>query len=158
MILGIHHVAIHTLDIDRLRSFYEKAFGFEVVGQEMALSDFADVDKIIGIEGSAARVYMMKAGNCFIELFEWSAPKGRPLQPLRPNDFGYTHFCVAVSDIDREYDRLADLGMRFVHTSAVKSGPYGSVYGRDPDGNFIEIMQAPKGDAMYLETAEAVHQ
>lgn len=151
MISGIHHIAIHTPDIDRLRSFYEQAFGFEAVADEMNLADFPEAALITGVEGAAARVVMMKAGNCFIELFEWSAPKGGPLRPLRPIDFGYTHFCVSVVDIDQEYDRLAALGMTFVHPAAVKTGPYGSVYGRDPDGNLIEILEVATGDSMSLE-------
>ena len=153
MIRGIHHVAIHTPDIDHLRTFYEQAFGFTVVGEEMKLEDFPDVDRITGVRGGKARVVMMKCSNCFIELFEWSQPRARRAPPLEPSDHGYTHFCVSVTDIEAEYERLAELGMRFVNPEPVRSGPYGSVYGRDPDGNYIEIMQAPPDDAMHLEIA-----
>lgn len=152
MIRGIHHVSLHTPDLDRLRSFYERAFGFEIVGEEMDLQDYPLLGVITGVEGAAARVVMMKAANCFIELFQWSAPKGRPFQPLNPNDFGYTHFCVDVVDIDEEYKRLSDLGMTFVHPTPLKAGPFGTVYGRDPDGNVIEIQEVPKGNPFYLES------
>lgn len=155
MIRGLHHVAIHTPDIDRLRSFYEQAFGFEAIGEEMDLAHFPEAALITGVEGAAARVVMMKAGNCHIELFQWSSPEGRPLQPLNPNDFGYTHFCVDVTDIDAEYRHLSDLGMTFVHPAPVRAGPYKSVYGRDPDGNVIELLEVPKGEGMYLEIAES---
>lgn len=153
MIRGIHHVAIHTPDIDRLRSFYEQAFGFEAVGEEMNLGAFPEAGLITGVEGAVARVVMMKAGTCFIELFEWSAPKGNPLQPLRPIDFGYTHFCVDVADIDKEYQRLSELGMTFVYPEPVRAGPYGSVYGHDPDGNIIELLEVSDQDPMSLQAA-----
>lgn len=66
----------------------------------------------------------MSAGDFFMELFEWSAPTGGA---LRTYDFGYTHFCVDVSDIDAEHERLAALGMTFVHPSAVRFGRMSSV-------------------------------
>lgn len=152
MIRGIHHVAIHTPNIDRLRSFYEQAFGFKAVAEEMNLADFPEAALVTGVEGATARVVMMQAGNCFVEMFEWSSPKGNPPQPLRAIDFGYTHFCVDVTDIDAEYKRLSELGMTFVHPEPVRAGPFGSVYGHDPDGNIIEILEVPEGESMYLET------
>ena len=33
MIRGIHHVAVHVLDVDRMLKFYREAFGFELVGE-----------------------------------------------------------------------------------------------------------------------------
>lgn len=143
MIRGIHHIGIHTPDIDRLRSFYERAFGFTVVGKEQNLRDFPEAGPITGVKDPAARFVLMKAQNCHIELFQWSAPAGRPLQPLNPNDCGYTHFAVEVVDIEAEYQRLSELGMEFVHPSPVKSGSSQAVYGRDPDGNIIEILEVP---------------
>lgn len=154
MIRGIHHIGIHTADLDRLRSFYEKAFGFEVVGEEMNLKDVPEASLVVGLPNPAARVVMMKAHNCFIELFEWSSPAGTALAPLKPNNFGYTHFMIDVSDIDAEYERLSELGMTFVHPSAVRFGNNASVYGQDPDGNIIELGQIPVGDSMHLEVGD----
>jgi len=152
MIRGIHHLGIHTPDLDRLRSFYEKAFGFAVVGEEYNLKDYPEAGPVTGVKDPAARFVLMKAHNFYLELFQWSAPKGRPLQPLNPNDFGYTHFCVDVVDIEMEYQRLAELGMTFVHPSPVKSGQSKTVYGRDPDGNIIEIQEVPSGNVGHPET------
>ena len=134
--------------MDRLRSFYERAFGFEVVGEEVDLGDVPAASLIVGVPGAPARTVMLRAANCFIELFQWSAPEGGP---LRPYDFGYTHLCVDVTDIDAEYARLSGLGMTFVHPSPVRFGSMASVYGRDPDGNLIEIAEIPEGENLYLD-------
>lgn len=150
MIRGIHHIGIHTPDLDRLQSFYEKAFGFEKVGEEMNLGDVPEASLVVGLPNPAARVVMMKAHNCFIELFQWSSPAGGTLAPLKPTDFGYTHFMIDVSDIDAEYERLSALGMTFVHPSAVRFGNNASVYGQDPDGNIIELGEIPQGDSLHL--------
>src|SRR4051794_3319369 len=125
---------------------------------EHYLEDFPVVTMITGVEGASARVVTLRARNCFIELFQWSAPKGRPLDPLRPYDFGYTHFGVVVDDIEAEFERLSGLGMSFVHHTPprvqVDGTTYGSVYGRDPDGNIIELTEIPKGDKLYLDLGD----
>jgi glyoxylase I family protein len=156
VIRGIHHISLHTANFDRQVQFYREAFGFVPVADEMHFDNFALFDQIVGVEGSKVRQVMLKASNCFIELFEWAAPEGRTGPALNANDRGYTHFCVDVTDIEAEYDRLSALGMTFAHPNPVSVGPFKSVYGRDPDGNIIEIQQVPDGNSYSLESLETV--
>lgn len=141
MIRGIHHVAVHVRDFDRMRRFYEDAFGFEMVGEGFEWRDEKMIDQIIDVPGSAARAAMFKAGTCYVELFQFSAPQPDSTAPLNPYDRGYTHFCVDVTDIGMEYERLKTLGMTFGSPNPVDAGHVQSVYGRDPEGNLIEIQQ-----------------
>jgi catechol 2,3-dioxygenase-like lactoylglutathione lyase family enzyme len=88
---------------------------------------------------------VLLAGNLYIEVFEYSSPPGRPSDPERPvSDHGYTHFCIDVTDIDAEYARLTAAGMRF-HTPPPAASDMGgrirATYGRDPDGNVIELQE-----------------
>jgi catechol 2,3-dioxygenase-like lactoylglutathione lyase family enzyme len=141
MIRGIHHVSIHVHDLDRMIAFYKHAFGFEVVGEEFRWKDEAVLDSLIDVPGSAARGAMLRAGSCYIEMFEFQTPQGRTT-PLSPYDKGYTHFCVDVaSDIEQEYERLKELGMTFGAPAPIDMGHVKSVYGRDPEGNVIELQQ-----------------
>jgi catechol 2,3-dioxygenase-like lactoylglutathione lyase family enzyme len=151
MIRGVHHVGVHTPNLDRLKALYEKAFGFEMVGDEMNLGDLPQGALITGVPGAAARVVMLRAKNMCIELFQWSTPEGERLRPLRAHDFGYTHFAVDVSNIDEEYRRLSDLGMTFVQPAPVWVGDVASVYGHDPDGNLIEVLEIPGGNVLHLQ-------
>jgi catechol 2,3-dioxygenase-like lactoylglutathione lyase family enzyme len=160
MALNLHHINISTPDMLRLQKFYEDAFGFEPVFVH-DLEDYPEeAEKVIGVKNAAATTVTMKGGNVYIELFQWSNPKGKPLEPLRPYDYGYTHLCFSVDDIDVEYKRLAELGLDFVHGAPVKSvfdgKTYGSVYGRDPDGNLIEIIQTPSDSNMALNKCAAL--
>lgn len=141
MIRGIHHVAAHVRDLDRMVKFYQEAFGFELIGQAYDWRDSPLVDQIIDVPGSAARACMMRAGTCYIELFQFSAPEPSSTRPLRPFDKGYTHFCVDVTDIDQEYERLRGLGMTFSQPAPIDVGHVKTLYGRDPEGNIIEIQQ-----------------
>lgn len=147
MIRGIHHVAIHVCDIQRMLKFYSAAFGFEIVGEEFSWRDNTLIDGILDVSGSAARGAMLRAGTCYIELFQFDSPVPESTRPLRPFDKGYTHFCVDVTDIEREHERLKGLGMTFGDRLPVDVGHVKTLYGRDPEGNVIEIQQtAPDCD------------
>jgi hypothetical protein len=56
-------------------------------------------------------------------------------------DHGITHICIAVDDAVAECARLEALGLR-LHCPPIKSElPVTGTYGRDPDGNVIEILE-----------------
>ncbi len=146
MIRGIHHVAVSTPDLDRLVAFYTDVVGFEPV-MNTEWSERPLVDRMIGLDGSAARQVMLKAGNAYLELFEYSAPTPRPNTPDRPpSDHGYTHICLDVTDIDAEHARLSANGMTFHSTPPTVEEMGGverlrAIYGRDPDGNIVELQE-----------------
>jgi catechol 2,3-dioxygenase-like lactoylglutathione lyase family enzyme len=141
MIRGIHHVSIHVRNLDRMLKFYREAFGFETVGEEFSWSDNPTLDRILDVPGSAAKGAMLRAGSCYLEMFQFSAPTPRVTDPLRPFDKGYTHFCVDVTDIDQEVKRLQGLGMTFGDRTPVDMGHVKTLYGRDPEGNVIEVQE-----------------
>jgi catechol 2,3-dioxygenase-like lactoylglutathione lyase family enzyme len=142
MIRGIHHVALNTANLERMLAFYRDVAGFEVVA-ELGWKDSPQIDEVVGLRGSAARQVMLRAGNAYLELFEYSAPAPRDAPPLRPCDRGYTHLCLDVVDIESEHARLTRAGARFER----EPGDFGeirAVYGKDPDGNVIEIQEILK--------------
>lgn len=141
MIRGIHHLAVHVRDLDRMIGFYRDAFGFELVGEPFSWAGDAFIDKIVAVKNSAARGCMLRAGTCYIELFEYSAPRANITEPLNPYDKGYTHMCIDVTDIDHEFTRLQNLGMTFSEPAPIDVGHVKTIYGRDPEGNLIEIQQ-----------------
>jgi len=121
--------------------FYRDAFGFDVVGEGFSWTSTPMMDQILGVKGTAARGCMLRAGTCYLEMFQYSAPAPGVTRPLEPFDRGYTHFCVDVTDIEKEFPRLRELGMTFGHTEALDAGHVKTIYGRDPEGNLIEIQQ-----------------
>jgi glyoxylase I family protein len=141
MITGIHHVAVHVRDLERMVRFYEEAFGFQQVGEQFSWREIPMMDQILDVADSAARGCMLRAGSCYMELFEFSAPEPISARALRPFDKGYTHFCVDVTDIEHEYERLKTVGMTFGHPHPLDAGHVKTIYGQDPEGNVIEIQQ-----------------
>lgn len=144
MILGINHVAISVPDFDKAVEFYCGHLGFEKVfesGWEVSDEDMAS--KILGVKGTSARVGHIKQANLLIELFEFVTPDVEAQDPNRPVvNHGYTHICFAVTDIQTEYKRLNEAGVRW-HHEPLEVGPgVFCTYGRDPFGNVIEIEEA----------------
>ncbi len=139
MILGIHHPAISTPDLDRALDFYCGVLGFTVASTMEWPQGTALPDTIMGLSGSAARQAKLRAGNCFLELFEFSSPTpNRPERGLQ--DYGITHLCLHVSDMDAMVARLKDAGISF-RSEPQRRATHASVYGHDPDGNVLELLE-----------------
>lgn len=146
MIRGIHHVAISTGDIDRLIAFYRDVIGMEVARESSWPVGSERIDALVGLPGSSARTATLRMGNAYLELFQYVTPSGAPQPHDRPvSDHGYTHFCLDVVDIDAEFERLSAAGMPFhcppPPARSIGSGSLRSTYGRDPDGNVVELQE-----------------
>jgi len=141
MIRATHHTAISTPDLERLVGFYRDVLGFKVLfdlgwpaGSELS-------DKITGLEGSAARFAMLEAGAARLEIFQFESPAPKPSGPDRPVcDHGFTHVGFTVDDVDAAYEQFKAAGMTF-HCPPQDLGEGRVTYGRDPDGNVVEIMK-----------------
>lgn len=143
MIRGVHHVAISTPDLARIVAFYRDVIGAEVVYEGGWEAGSEVIDTIVGLPNSHAKQAMLKLGNAYLEFFEYVTPKGATKNPdYGVNDHGYTHFCLDVKDIDAEYARLSAAGVRFnCPPPAFEGGPIRATYGRDPDGNVLELQE-----------------
>ncbi len=153
MIQGIHHTAISTGDLERALRFYRDLLGFEEVFSSAWEVGTEEVDRIVGLKGSSAQVVMLRAGNACIELFQYATPHPKPSEVDRPVcDHGITHICLQVTDIDAEYARLQAAGMRFHCPPQARSG-IRVTYGRDPDGNVVELLEVTEPESMPVVRA-----
>jgi catechol 2,3-dioxygenase-like lactoylglutathione lyase family enzyme len=154
VIRGVHHTAISTPDLDRIVSFYRDVVGFEEVGDFAWPAGFAVIDTKLGLEASSARGKLLRAANCFLEFFEYGPETlPRPAEPPRVAcDHGLCHIGLDVEDIEGEYERMRGLGMEFIAPpSRPGEGAPMTVFGRDPDGNIIEMAEAaPAGSPSHL--------
>jgi glyoxylase I family protein len=149
LIKGIHHIAIGVNDLDTAVDFYSSAFGFSVV-QRATIDAMPKAEEAVGLHDMNANMAMLRAPNCFIELWQYYSPKARN-QVSEPNDLGYPHMAIQVSDIEEEHRRLTAAGMRFVGPP-VDFGDSSAVYGRDPFGNVIEIYEIRGSEKAQLVT------
>lgn len=144
MILGFAHPGLVVADLEAARSFYEKMFGFRHFCDE-GWQNNATVDKAVGLKGSACKGYTLAGHNCYLELFEFSAPNQEGPSPaeLGPHDLGIRHLAFFVEDCFAEYQRLLDLGGDILGEPTDLGGGIHAVYCRDPFGNIIELAEMP---------------
>jgi catechol 2,3-dioxygenase-like lactoylglutathione lyase family enzyme len=144
VILGFAHPGLVVPDLEGARSFYEKMFGFRHFCDE-GWQDNPAVDKVVGVDGSACKGYTLAGHNCYIELFEFSAPKQECPVPgeLGPHDLGIRHLAFFVDDCRAEYQRLLDLGGEMLGEPTDIGGGVYTAYCRDPFGNIIELAELP---------------
>lgn len=146
MIRGTHHAAISSADLERSLACYRDLLGFEPALDWSWPAGTADLNRTHQLAEAAGRVVLMRAGNAMLELFEYATPTPRPADPTRRLcDHGITHLCLDVDDLDAEYARLRAAGVRF-HCPPVDYGTVKCTYGRDPDGNVIELQEVKSPD------------
>jgi catechol 2,3-dioxygenase-like lactoylglutathione lyase family enzyme len=131
-----HHVALSVRDCAASARFYE-FFGYEVVLTWQAEDD------------SLTIVHLMRSDGQVVELFGYAANRAAaPLTPAPGNDLdrlGLKHFAFNVEDIEgaREAILAATLG----EVTPIVHGRTRIAYFfvRDPDGNWVEIVQEDRG-------------
>ena len=137
MILGVHHVAVATFDIERLAQFYCDAFGFKVVKVGGWERDSVRHELVTGLKASAAKSWMIQGPNFFIELFEYSEPKGVTS--------GERRLC----DPDLSHERGHPIGVSSqIHLAGGKvcrTAERGHGRGEDPAAPGIAIVSNPTG-------------
>lgn len=150
-IQGVHHIGVSVPDIEKAREFYVDLLGAVEEVEPLAWSDNPFIDEIVGLKDSAAKQFMCRLGNTYIEVFEYASPRSAPQDPDRGvHNFGYTHFGVQVDDLAACYERLVAAGIRVhaapdlstitTHPDGTKTG-YSATYCRDFFGNVFEIME-----------------
>jgi catechol 2,3-dioxygenase-like lactoylglutathione lyase family enzyme len=147
MKVSFHHAGIVVSDLDKAVTFYQKLLGLEKPSRfEWSQSQSDNVEKVINIKDSAARVAMLEGDGFNVELFEYSAPSqtGDPAGE-RPCDHGIRHIAFQFDDIDAACKRLIDAGGT-MHHEPVRLGRTWAIYCRDPFGNIVELMQPAGAD------------
>lgn len=143
MIGPLHHVGLSTPDIERAIQFYTSLFGFEVIDRSAWGPGNAVRDRQLHATGSAAQHAMLLREGMRLELREYESPAGRTKSADEPVvDHGINHFCFAVDNVQAEYARLVHAGMLFECEPLEVRPGVTLTYGRDPDGNVIELLSA----------------
>lgn len=144
--MRIHHTAMSTPNLARLTAFYRDVFGYAVVREFSWPRGVAMINRVIGLPDCAATAVMLRRGDSMLELFEYAHPTPAAQKPERPAcDHGITHICFLVDDVEKEQARCEAAGMRF-HSPAQRGSDLAFSYGRDPDGNVIELLQILETD------------
>ena len=147
--VGIHHTSFTVTDIERTVAFYEGVVGMRLLGRKhrrgsdlgTALMGHAPDSELAAAEILIAD---MALGEARVEFIQYVAPPGRPYH-TDPSVAGSAHIALLSDDIEAEYRRLEQAGVRF-HTPVCTVNDPGKpswkwCYFRDPDGICVELVE-----------------
>ncbi|HEV7735324.1 MAG TPA: VOC family protein [Candidatus Binatia bacterium] len=137
------HIGICVTDLDRSHRFYRDLLGFteehrlEIAGPP--------VDTLLRLRDAHLRaIYLMRDG-VRIELLHFETPAAPARRERVMNEPGLTHLSFRVSDLDAVLDGLRAAGERVVEETVIRFPEFESAaaFVVDPDGQLIELVQAP---------------
>jgi catechol 2,3-dioxygenase-like lactoylglutathione lyase family enzyme len=140
MILQLNHFNMTVTDLERSVDFYQRAFGFEIdrrfetTSPNIAhLSSFDQVD---------LKMAILTLGTTRMGMLQYASPVSTTDVRLGLHDIGACQLVFAVDDVQAEYKRLLEMGVKF------KSEPITDAQARiiaaqlfDPDGVTAEIVE-----------------
>jgi catechol 2,3-dioxygenase-like lactoylglutathione lyase family enzyme len=146
-IKSVDHTGITVSSLDESLAFWVGAMGFE----HLYTWDFENspfLEGLVGVEGAALRLAMVKGPGHLIELLEYRAPDDRQVFKPRSCDIGSVHVAFYVANIDALLARLSTWGWNSLsEVQTVESGERTGlrlVYVRGPDGVTLEFLQRPE--------------
>jgi glyoxylase I family protein len=143
-VLGIHHPALVTPNLEKALDFYCGVLGFLAV-QDGPIEPSEYAERLTQLPAPSAIGNELKTGWLYLEVWEFLHPVCNEPQEPEPvyNQPGISSVCVMVDDCHAEYERLGQQ-IRFL-SPPVSVGsidnPSWKVVGRDPFGNLLELWQ-----------------
>lgn len=142
-------VALISADLDRLDDFYEKVLSIPPAREgkyvnHSGLNDVVDIDSTIIL----ATWFSMDGLGKMLELMQYDNPATpESSNQKHPTDLGYS-FSIEVSDIQKEYKRLTEIGVHFFSAPHIL-GEFWIVFANDVDGNVFSLRQPTSSNSMY---------
>jgi catechol 2,3-dioxygenase-like lactoylglutathione lyase family enzyme len=150
-ILGLDHVGVGVRDMESMKSFYRDAFGFGTVLAAMPEEDHEAIHGLLRTPRAVHSALLLghEAGGPTLALFHATDPVPRPIRKdPRYGDIGVAKLTFTVPDLAafcRDKGVLVDLCSSSKSTAAESGDGYGFMYGKDPEGNLVEIVSGDGG-------------
>jgi catechol 2,3-dioxygenase-like lactoylglutathione lyase family enzyme len=140
------HVGVCVADLERSLRFYTEALGFSRREPDGRVGTF--IDPLVELDGVELEFRFLTRDGMSVELLHFVSPEPVGSTERRAmNQFGLTHFGVAVTELDEVARTIGEYGGKvYPHTRALyrvdeDSPRIDSVYCTDPDGVRLELME-----------------
>ncbi len=141
MINRMHHTGFVVADMEKAVEFYRDVVGLKVEKQYERTG--APIDQVVGYEGTHISIALLTAGGGHIlELIQYLNPLPAPRPTSERSVIGASHVCFQVDDIEKAFQRLKKGGATIMNPPAEITPGRVACYLRDPDGNWVELLQA----------------
>jgi catechol 2,3-dioxygenase-like lactoylglutathione lyase family enzyme len=137
------HVGICVSELERSLRFYRDLLGFSLeheleVGGE-------PTDTLLRLRGTKLRALYLSRDGVRIELLHFASPPAPPVRERVMNEHGLTHLSFRVADLDAMLAALRAAGVRVLEDTVLRFPEFRSAacFIADPDGQLIELVQAP---------------
>ena len=145
---SIYHFGVVVSDLEKSLEWYTKVLGLQVERPTRELSG-EWISKVTGYENTLMKMaWVGTGGETSIELNQYLEPAGvGAVVDRRRNDVGTSHIGLEVDDVHAWYERLHAAGVEFAGPPPPRLSdvayPWArcAVYLRDPDGNWLEILE-----------------
>lgn len=139
MIRNLDHVCLIVGDLKRSIKFYRGLMGLKLHKVTRIEGEYPQ--KVLGVKGVkisyaklSVRASRGKRGSV-LELHCWQRPRVSAKK-------SYSHISFGVKDLDGEYRRLREKGVKFVSKPVTAPDGHAKIcFGLDPDGNRIEFIE-----------------
>ena len=139
----VTHVGIGVSDLERSMRFYRDLLGF--APEHRLHVEGEPTDTLLRLRGTKLHAEYLSRDGVRIELLHFASPSAPP-RPERPmNQYGLTHLSFRVTDMDAVLDGLRAAGERVLEDTVIHFPEWQSAacFIVDPDGQLIELVQAP---------------
>jgi catechol 2,3-dioxygenase-like lactoylglutathione lyase family enzyme len=134
------HYGLNVSDMDEALAFYSDLLGLEV-DRQFPISEVQG--DIVGVDGVEGDIAFLDAGGFSIELISYDAPPNDNVhETAAGHDVGVAHLCLEVDDVWSLYEELRS-DAEFVAPPQTVGNDAQITYMRDPDGNYVELMEPP---------------
>jgi len=140
MIKDIRHTGIVVVDLEASLYFYRDLLGFQIAKQMEESGDY--IDNISSLRNvKVTTVKLTSQSGQMIELLKYHS---HPAEQKMPEicEIGISHIAFTVDNLDIEYKRLKDKGIKFNSPPQLSPDGYAKVtFCRAPEGTLIELVE-----------------
>ncbi len=141
MIIKIRHTGIVISNLEKSLHFYRDLLGLKIKRDMLEGGEF--IDSISNLKNVKVRTIKMSAddGN-LVELLWYKSHPRKSGGAKEICTTGVSHIAFTVENIDYEYKRLKDRGVKFHCLPQISPDNKAKVtFCRDPEGNLVELVE-----------------
>ena len=145
MLKSFYHTGFVVKNLEESVKFYTETLGLNLKRAQFETSGEL-TEQVVGLKGVRMKVAFVDLSNeHHLELIEFVYPPGTEAH-TNINDLGAAHMAFYVDDADALYRDKSAAGVTFVNSPAhrIENGRVvrKTCYARDPDGNWLEFIEA----------------